>query len=378
MPSATEPPRPVLVQWILDTRSWYPEATQTKQLAIHASRALSLLPESERAGVLKYYHVRDAKMSLASALLKHLAVSKLAPVPWQSSTITRDGRTKPIFRDPTTGAQPVSFNVTHQAGLVALVAVAHYQPPTPESSPFSSPSPPSPASLPSSSETATPSPPPEAILPVSVDTGIDLVCTSERRDRDHRILETDGWPAFVDMHADVFAPSEAYYLKYQILSAIPSLFPQSNNSGLTLSQINDGKLRAFYALWALREAYVKLTGEALLAEWLRELEFIRFRPPLPAPEEPIDGSLGSSSDSEADSESSFLEDESEQVIRKIEIKFRGRQVDDVNICLKSMGPDYMICTAVRTPERKEDGLGWRLGGFEVLRLEDVLDFAETH
>ncbi|KAM7220593.1 hypothetical protein V8F06_003997 [Rhypophila decipiens] len=351
MPSATEPPRPVLVQWILDTRSWYPEATQTKQLAIHASRALSLLPESERAGVLKYYHVRDAKMSLASALLKHLAVSKLAPVPWQSSTIIRDGRTKPIFRDPTTGAQPVSFNVTHQAGLVALVAVAHYQPPTPESSPSSSP----------------------------VETGIDLVCTSERRDRDHRILETEGWPAFVDMHADVFAPSEAYYLKYQILSAIPSLFPQSNNSGLTLSQINDGKLRAFYALWALREAYVKLTGEALLAEWLRELEFIRFRPPLPAPEEAIDGSLSSSSsDSEADSESSFLEDEGEQVIRQIEIKFRGRQVDDVNICLKSMGPDYMICTAVRTPERKEDGLGWRLGGFEVLRLEDVLDFAETH
>ncbi|KAM7201903.1 hypothetical protein V8F20_004611 [Naviculisporaceae sp. PSN 640] len=356
MPSATEPPKPIPVQWILDTRSWYPEATQTKQLAIHASRALSLLNETERAGVLKYFHVRDAKMALASSLLKHYAVSKLAPVPWRSSTITRDARTKPIYRDPVTGTQPVSFNVTHQAGLVALVAVAHYQPPpstqstTP--SPFTSPSPP--PSL--SSGTATPSPPPPDVLPASVETGIDLVCTSERRARDHQILDTEGWSAFVDMHADVFAPGEAYYLKYQILSSIPSLFPR--DAGLSLEQINDGKLRAFYALWALREAYVKLTGEALLAEWLKELEFVRFRPPLPVP---------LSSDEQGD-----------QVIKKIDVKFRGRQVDDVNMCLKSLGEDYMICTAVRTPARKEDGLGWDLGRYEVLRLEDLLDWAEGH
>jgi 4'-phosphopantetheinyl transferase len=31
------PDKPVLAQWILDTRDWYPGATQTKQLEIHVS-----------------------------------------------------------------------------------------------------------------------------------------------------------------------------------------------------------------------------------------------------------------------------------------------------------------------------------------------------
>ncbi|KAK3330634.1 hypothetical protein B0H66DRAFT_70245 [Apodospora peruviana] len=324
--------KPVLVQWILDTRTWYPEATETRQLETHASRALALLTDPERRGVLKYFHVRDAKMALASALLKHLVVSKLAPVPWRSSIITRDERTKPVFRDPATGYSPVSFNVSHQAGIVALVAVAHY--PRPYG---------------------------------AAEVGVDVVCTSERRDRDLRILrdESEGWESFVDMHADVFAPAETAYLKYQVLAAIPGLIPPK----ATLDQIADGKLRAFYALWALREAYVKLTGEALLADWLRELEFRSFRPPrsTAAWDVPPDGENFSGDEDEARA----------QVIRKVDIYFHGEKLDDVNICLRSMGPDYMICTVVRTPDRKEDALGWKLGPYEILDLDEVLDFAES-
>ncbi|KAK4153091.1 hypothetical protein C8A00DRAFT_15644 [Chaetomidium leptoderma] len=329
------PDTPVIAQWIFDTRSWYPEVTQTKQLETHASRALALLTPSTRPQILRYYHARDAKMALASALIKHYAIAKLhpknnnnntPPPRWSQTTITRDARTKPVYIDPATGAQPVAFNVSHQAGIVALIAV---------------------------------------VAEEEVEVGVDIVCTSERRARDQGMIVDgggggggDGWAAFVDMHADVFAAGEVDYLKHKVLAAVPELVPATSP---TAEQVADGKLRAFYALWALREAYVKLTGEALLAEWLGELEFRGFRPPRATAgwEVPAD------------------EEGGEEVIREVEIWFKGKRVEDVNMCLRSMGPDYMVATAVRTPGKKELGLGWTLGPYEVLSLEEVLDFAES-
>ncbi|KAL2016825.1 hypothetical protein VTK56DRAFT_2948 [Thermocarpiscus australiensis] len=346
-------PKPVLVQWILDTRRWFPEATETKHLETHAARALALLTPAERASVLRYFHVRDAKMALASALLKRYAVSRLARVPWPDTTIARDARTKPVWVDPRTGRRPVSFNVSHQAGVVALVAVADYY------------------NYSSSDEDDA-----DADAEAEVEVGVDIVCTSERRDRDQAMVREQGWPAFVDMHADVFAPGEVGYLKHRVLSAVPWLArPPPAGAGavgggdgvVTAEQVADGKLRAFYALWALREAYVKLTGEALLAAWLRELEFRDFRPPRPTAAWEVPAREGEGEGDEDDA----------QVIRKMEIWFRGRKVDDVNMCLRSMGPDFMIATAVRTPGNKDHGLGWRLGPYDILSLEEVLDHAES-
>ncbi|KAK3355285.1 hypothetical protein B0H65DRAFT_42225 [Neurospora tetraspora] len=336
----SEPPnKPVLVQWILDTRSWFPSAAKTRDLEVHASRPLSLLTPTERASVLKYFHVRDAKMALASALLKQYAIARLASVSWSSTTpgFTRDERTtKPIWRNPLTGAQPVSFNVSHQAGIVALVAVADY---------------PSPGRA------------------EAVQVGVDVVCTSERRDRDQELIRKEGWGSFVDMHADVFAVGETSYLKYQVLSAVPGLVPRDNEGGPpTPEQVADGKLRAFYALWALREAYVKLTGEALLAEWLGELEFRYFKPSRPTPAWDVPA---------VETKENEEEGEDAQVLRKFEIRFRGKKVEDVNMCLRSMGPDYMVATAVRTPADPSAGLAWNLGPYEVMALDDVLGFAES-
>lgn len=370
--------KPPVVQWILDTRPWFPEATETKHLETHvsrsrprpisalhlltagaqaqASRALALLPDHERAAVLRYYHVRDAKMALASSLLKHYCVARLSPrqpLPWAATAITRDARTKPVWVDPATGRRPVSFNVSHQAGVVALAAVVNVNA--------------------NSEDRGEPA-----------EVGVDVVCTSERRDRDQAMVRADGWPAFVDMHADVFAPGEVAYLKYQVLSAVPGLIASSSSSSasspppsssssssphpaataVTAEQVTDAKLRAFYALWALREAYVKLTGEALLAEWLRELEFRHFRPPRPT----AGWAVAAAEDGEG---------EEAQVIRQTEIRFRGRKVDDVNMCLRSVGEDFMIATAVRTPGNEGEALGWRLGPYELLSLEEVLDFAES-
>lgn len=279
---------------------------------VQASRALALLNEEEKAAVLRYYFVADAKMSLASHLLKHWVVSRYAGVPWHDTKLSRDTNKKPIFVDPVTGTQPVFFNVSHQAGIVALVAVAGYN-------------------------------------AGQVDIGTDVVCTSERRIRDHRAIDTEGWGSFVDMHADVFGRSEAGYLKSDEL-LVQGLQQQY------VAHTVDSKLRCFYALWCLREAYVKMTGEALLAPWLKDLEFRHFSAPAPAsaPKQPG------------------------EAITDHEVLFHGQRVDDANICLRSLGPDYMTCTAVRTPGRKEDGLGWELGPFEFLTIEEIVEHAEAH
>lgn len=275
-----------------------------------AARALALLNEAERKSVLRYLFVRDAKMSLASQLLKHYALNKCLKLPWSKTTITRNAKTKPVYVDPATGSSPMDFNVSHQAGLVALVAAYDYD--------------------------------------GTVDIGCDVVCTTERADRDHGMIAREGWPAFVDMHADVFAPGEASYLKFEILSAIPGALP----AVATPRQRDEFKLRCFYALWCLREAYVKMTGEALLAPWLKVLEFRGFRPP--------------------------REDEDGGVIRVDNILFEGRKVEDANVSLRTWGEEYMTCTALRTPGEKEVGLGIELGPYEMVQVEDILNYAEAN
>ncbi|KAK1829500.1 hypothetical protein QBC39DRAFT_134095 [Podospora conica] len=326
---------PQLHQWILDTRPWWPEATQTKHLETHASRALSLLPPATRTAILRYYHILDAKMALASALLKHYLAARTDPsLPWHStpSHLTRDPRTgKPLFTHPT---HPLAFNITHQAGVVALLAVAH---------------PPS----------------------LTVQVGIDLVSPTERRARDRALVASSSWPTFVDMHADVFSPREAAYLKHAVLAAVPGMVAPAAGGP---DAVVDAKLRAFYALWALREAYVKLTGEALMAEWLGELEFRGFRPAAPTAGFAVPAREEGAWDGRV--EGAGRERYGAQVVRHPEVWFRGGRVEGVNMELRAMGEDFMICTAVRTPGREEVGMGWRLGPYRVLDLDEVLEFAE--
>lgn len=334
--------RPVLVQWIVDTRPLWPEATQTRQLEtvvgpfLHrlllsssikslttkASRALAaLLHDEERAGILKYFHVRDAKVALASQLLKHLVVARCghtdggAPVPWRKTVLARDAHGKPVYYSGGDGdngkPQPVVFNVSHQAGLVVLVAAYGGDDPG------------------------------------GIDVGIDVVSPTERRARDLLMIADDDalsrsscWPQFVDMHADVLSRGEVHYLEN------------------LATRDSDERLRAFYALWCLREAYVKMTGEALLAKWLGELEFKAFQfPKAPSPEK---DSLHQG-----------------DMVTVYDIRFRGAPVGDkVNVCLRSVGADYMVCTAVRsTPAETALALP-TTDAFEVLQMDDILDFVE--
>lgn len=305
-----------VIQWIVDTRNLWPEATKPAQLETVAPEYLAILTPEEKKGVLKYFFVRDAKMSLASHFLKHYVLSKTLGLPWSATTITRDPHGKPIYVAPD-GSRPVEFNVSHQNGIVALAAVARYG------------------------------------GPGTVDVGVDVVCVNEREARDHKMIATDGWDRFVDMHADVFGKSETADLK-----AVGKLRGQSPD-------VVNAHLRTFYALWCLREAYVKMTGEALLAPWLHQLEFQNLRAP-----EPVT--------SDGDASGLLVQtarDPPAAIIREHEVLFQGAKVDDANICLRSLGRDYMTATAVRTPASKEIALGWELGPFETLELATILKHA---
>lgn len=187
----------------------------------------------------------------------------------------------------------VDFNVSHQAGLVALVGCA--------------------AS--------------DALI------GVDITCVNERNEK--RMIEREGFEDFVNMHEEVFSPADMNAMK----SASGTL---------------DEQIRTFYAYWALKEAYVKLEGEALLADWLKETEFRNVTVPPPV--------------SKADVASSEIRKST------IEVWFRGERQSDVEMFLEPFEDNYLIATAAK---KVKDSKFAGLPGMKVLDLEnDVLPFAD--
>ena len=288
---------------------------------------MALLSEAERADVLRYYHVKDAKLSLGSALLKRLVIAQCCcrnstsnEVSWASATAVRDERTKPVFYyPPGSGVQPLLFNVSHQAGLVVLFAVEGASPGT--------------------------------------QIGVDVVCPRERRSRDLESIQKEGWEQYVDVHSSVFSPGETERLKnLPFSSAVTSTTTSSSLSAASamdgsLSVPADRLLAYFYSLWCLREAYIKMTGDALLASWLQELDMRHFAPP-----------GETSPDDEA--------------ARGLRISLGVYPVTDVDMRLEwFLGREYMIATAVRRTGVNVPA-EFEVGEFEVLEMERVLAMAE--
>lgn len=281
-------------------------------------------------------------MSLASHLLKHLVLTELGGVPWDLSLVTRDSNGKPGFSPSNGLGRPVEFNVSHQAGLVPLIACASRD----------------------------------------VEVGIDVVCVNERSD--NRTIQEEGFSAWIDLHADVFAPSEVHYMKFdsENLSLPIDIDAQrygryaisncqrrdvkvlwTNDAGdvqeLDANVIIDAKLRRFYAFWCLREAYIKMTGEALLAPWLRKLEFRQFKVPKANIHSPLDDSdlhVG-------------------EITTEFDIYFNGNRVENVNMELRALGCNYMVASAIRSKDGKAAMRSFP--GFSTLSVEEILNRTRT-
>jgi 4'-phosphopantetheinyl transferase len=243
----------------------------------------------------------------------------------------------------------MDFNVSHQAGIVSLIASIGFD--------------------------------------VRVDVGTDVVCANERITHDYAHIEKQGFFDWVDMHGDVFAESELNHMK---LSAVQVNFERPNfsmsgfakdtvarcqwrNAKLNLkitdaggnestvqvdsNTVVDKKLRRFYAMWCLREAYVKMTGEALLAPWLKDLEISDVQAPDAA--------------SDIQEANSLVGGE---VVKEFNIFFKGRKVTDVKMELSALGPAYMVAGSLNLPKGNPD---LALGPWHILRLEeDILSVAE--
>ncbi|MCJ1451001.1 hypothetical protein MMC28_001335 [Mycoblastus sanguinarius] len=273
-------------RWVLDVQVLWPNpmgeserAQSTAQWAegTDVQRALDLLTSDERARVLRFHFPRDAKLSLGSNLLKHLAIAKTCGIPWSQAVIGADSNRKPCFHPTDSTAATLEFNVSHHGDLVALVGCAGD----------------------------------------ATKLGVDVV--KMNWEKDYSMVMKEGFEAWANVYEMVFSDRE--------IQDIAGYTPPTQSD--PQKEIK-AKLRHFYAHWCLKEAYVKMTGEALLASWLKDLEFRNVQVPMPVSQlqqgQKTSGEWG-------------------QTCGDVGIWFQGKRVTDVKLEIRAFREEYMIATA---------------------------------
>ncbi|KAL8944503.1 MAG: hypothetical protein Q9216_000413 [Gyalolechia sp. 2 TL-2023] len=279
---------PEVFRWALDVQPEWPcpdtinpgrDAAPQWATEHEANHALGFLPLEERERVLRFYHIRDAKLSLASQLLKHYAIVQTCSVPWPETTVSRDERHKPCYVPKHEADKQIEFNVSHHGTLVILAGSADNK----------------------------------------FQIGVDVVQVDPCKDIPK--VRREGWQSWVNTYEAVFSNQEVQ----DIVTWEPS-------EALDEDDMYKAKLRHFYAHWCLKEAYVKMTGEALMAPWLQDMEFRNVQVP------------------RANSELSTMETNNDwgEICSDVEIWRDGKRLKHVKLELQAFRDDYMIGTAVST------------------------------
>lgn len=206
----------VVFRWLLDVGPLWPSppgVSGTGKATAHwasgkdASHALSLLAPPERTKVLRYYHPRDAKLSLGSCLLKRRAIANTCHVEWADGVVSEDDNRKPCYKSPDTNLKGLEFNVSHHGSLVALVGCAD----------------------------------------ASTRLGVDIVQVNW--ERDYAKVAKEGFENWAKTYEMVFSDREIK----DIVGFVPS-------EQLDHEEEIRADLRRFAAHWCLKEAYIKMTG----------------------------------------------------------------------------------------------------------------------
>ncbi|KAL8694186.1 MAG: hypothetical protein Q9218_001130 [Villophora microphyllina] len=272
-------------RWILDVEpEWSSEenikpgkdATSRWAQGEAIQHSLSLLPLEERERVLRFYHVRDAKLSLGSQLLKHCAIVRTCQVSWIQSVITKDHNHKPCYIPENTGDTQCKFNVSHHGSLVVLAGCSHKD----------------------------------------IQLGVDVVQIDAVKDTFK--VRQEGWSSWVKTFEAVFSARE-----------IQDIVVWEPAECLTEEHLLKAKIRHFYAHWCLKETYVKMTGEALMAPWLQDMEFRNVQVPRAASALPT----------------SQPDDNWGEIVSDVEIWRSGERVQGVKLELQAFRDDYLIGTA---------------------------------
>lgn len=226
------------------------------------------LPRAVQDGIRHYFRKPDRFMSLASALLKYLFIHRTAKIPWSEVKIGRTPKphSRPYWVPPKNwsqrGFQGLEFNVSHQAGVVVLVGCRtpnkprDYRVNDQDEHSIWSP--------------AVMNPDPNAVTSFeseldedehAVRIGVDIACSWEPP-RTPDLFTAEKFAEWVEIFGEMFSVQEQWDM---IRAPVGEL--QGMNEW-------EWKTRRFYTYWALKEAYIKLVGEGLLAPWLKNLEFM--------------------------------------------------------------------------------------------------------
>lgn len=275
-------------RWVLDVSELWPipdplPSTEKPTSTAHwstgadAQQALRLLFPAERDKVLRFFFPRDAKLALSSTLLKRRAILNTCHVSWEEAIVGEDHNRKPNYRPRIAGGPGVEFNTSHHGTLVSLVGAPGER----------------------------------------RKVGTDVV--QVQWEKDSPAVKREGFKKWANTYEAVFSAREAADIaRYQ---------PPGQ---LNADEVIRAQLRHFYAHWCLKEAYVKMTGEALLAPWLKDMEFRNVQVPMPASQIRQDNERGKWG----------------QICTAPDMWFKGERVLNVTMELQAFSDDYMIATAV--------------------------------
>jgi 4'-phosphopantetheinyl transferase len=211
--------------------------------------------------------------------------------------------------------------------------------------------------------------------------GVDIVCVNERESATTTI-DMEGFDGWVDIYDSVFSDEERWSMKYDVdkvtlldgttLNAheigrhdrcisrhksIDLTTPTGRKVSFSSELLIDAKLRRFYTYFCYKEAYIKLAGEALLAPWLKQLEFFNVRSPKPG--NPARCSTHGVWGEEVDD---------------VEVKMHGKPVDDVRMKIQAFEENFMLSVAI---QGNVEGL--KIPPFQTLNLhKDVLAFSNDY
>ena len=318
---------------------------------------LHTLPTETQEAITRYVRKPDRFMSLASALLKHLFIHKTAKIPWSKVEVSRTPKphSRPYWAPPNDwsgkGFEGLEFNVSHQAGMVVLVGCK-----TPKRAREARINDQDEISIRSP---AVINPDPTAVLeadseidedePENVRIGVDVACTHEPP-RTPDLSTQAKLEEWVDVFNEMFSNTEQNDMKH---APVPGLV------GLTdLEQ----KARRFYTYWALKEAYIKMIGEGLLASWLRELEFRNV--PVPNP-----------SSTHAKNSWTMLPDDE---VSRLGVLFKNKNIaHTMHTTLEAFEDDFLIATMTRgVVDGPQNGSRWvsidLFNDFELCATEKCL------
>ena len=137
----------------------------------------------------------------------------------------------------------------------------------------------------------------------------------------------------------------------ELTASLPSGQRETFSSDLII----EAKLRRFYVFFCYKEAYIKLAGEALLAPWLKQLEFQNVKSPKA-------GTVARCSTHGTWGEK----------VEDVEVLLHGKKVEDATMSIQAFEENYMIGTAVQSKDRKT------VPPFQKLNLEhDIMAYTGT-